>query len=122
MVQRRLRVINQEHSLINLLAIIREKQSFSSEKKLLKGTHVSITKILIVKRKGILKEATENTNFITYGPHMIKYYTKMETTIKLKIFMIDIEFNVVVNVTIKWKGKIVLHLVLLSFFQIIWVG
>ena len=53
---------------------------------------------------------------------MVKYCTKMETTIKLNFAMINLIFNVVVNITKKWKEKIGLRLVLLSFFQFIWVG
>ena len=53
---------------------------------------------------------------------MVKYCAKMETTIKLNFTIIDLIFNVVVNVTRKWKEKIGLHLVLLSVFQFIWVG
>ena len=51
---------------------------------------------------------------------MVKYCTKMETTIKLDLTMINLVFNVVVNVTRKWKDKNVLHLLLLSFFSIYW--
>ena len=36
--------------------------------------------------------------------------------------MINLIFNMVVNITRKWKEKIVLRLLLLSFFQFIWVG
>ena len=46
---------------------------------------------------------------------MVKYCTKMEMTIKLNFTMINLISNVVVNVTSKWKEKIVLHLVLLGF-------
>ena len=53
---------------------------------------------------------------------MVKYCTRMETTVKLNFTIIDLIFNVVVNVTRKWKEKIGLHLVLLSVFQFIWVG
>ena len=52
---------------------------------------------------------------------MVKYCTKMEMIIKLNFTMIDLIFNVVVNVSRKWKEKIGLHLILLSFFQFIWV-
>ena len=70
----------------------------------------------------ILKEARENTNFVACGLQMVKYYTKMKTIIKLKFAMVNMVFTVVANVTRKWKQKIVLHLILLSFFQFIWVG
>ena len=65
-----------------------------SNKKLLKGTQVNITESLTAKRMGILKEATKNTNFATCGLLMVKYCTKMETTIKLNFTMI--------NLTLAW--------------------
>ena len=47
-----------------------------------------------------------------------QYCTKMETKIKLNFIMINLIFNVAVNVTRKWKKKIVIHLILLIFFSI----
>ena len=42
----------------------------------------------------------------------------METAIKLNFTMINLIFNVVANVTCKWKENIVLHLLLSRFFSI----
>ena len=53
---------------------------------------------------------------------MVKYCTKMETTIKPNFTFISLIFNVVANVNRKWKKKTVLYLLSLSFFQYIWVG
>ena len=54
--------MNQEQSSLNLLAIIREKEFFLN-KKLLKGTRVSITESLTAKAIRILKEASEKHQF-----------------------------------------------------------
>ena len=45
---------------------------------------------------------------------MVKYCKKMETAIKLNFIMINLIFNLVEKVT----RKIMLHLLLLSFFSI----
>ena len=42
---------------------------------------------------------------MTSGLQKVKYCTKMETTIKLNFTMINLIFNVVANVTRKWKEK-----------------
>ena len=66
------------------------RKNIFSNKKLLKGTQVSITESLTAKRMGILKEARESTNFATCGLQMVKYCTKMETTTKLNFTMIKL--------------------------------
>ena len=60
----------------------------------------------------------KNSNSARCEPQMIKYCKKIQTTIKLNFTMINLVFNVVVNVTRKWKENIVLHFLLLSFFSI----
>ena len=62
MVTRRLQVRNQKQSLLNLSATIPEKKNFLN-KKLLKGTQVSIRESLTAKRVGILKKARKKHQF-----------------------------------------------------------
>ena len=49
---------------------------------------------------------------------MVKYCTKMEMTIKLNFTIFNFIFNVIVNVSRKWKEKNLLRLLLLIFFSI----
>ena len=60
------------------------------KKQLLKGTQVSITQSLTAKGMGILKEAMEKHQFCG---QMVKYCTKMETTIKLNFTMINLRLR-----------------------------
>ena len=69
-----------------------------------------MTESLTAKRIEILKKQGKNPNSATCGPQMVKYCTKMETTIKFT--MINLILNMVVNVTSKWKEIFVLHLLL----------
>ena len=53
---------------------------------------------------------------------MVKYCAKMEMTTKLNFTIFNFIYNVILNVTRKWKEKYLLRLLLLIFFQFIWVG
>ena len=98
---------NKPRAVIIKFVCCNTRQRIFLNKKLFKGTQVSITESLTAKRMGILKEARENTNFATCGPQIIKYCAKMEMKIKLNFTMINLIFNVFVNVSRKWKKKIV---------------
>ena len=99
-------MINQEQLSLNLLAIIREKEFFLN-KQLLKGTQGSITESLIAKKMRILKKAREKHQFWNVWTTDGKILYKDRNDNKFNFTMVNLIFNVVVNV---------------SFFQFIWVG
>ena len=71
---------------------------------------------------GILRTQGKNTNYGTRGSQMAKYCTKMETTIKLNFSMINLIFNMIVNINRKSKKKIRLYLALLTFVNLFGLG
>ena len=68
------------------------RKKFFSNKKLLKGTQVSITETLTAKRMGILREAREK-HHATCGPQMVEYCIKMGTAIKLNFTMANLRLT-----------------------------
>ena len=68
-----------------MLALIREKEFFLN-KKLLKGTQVSITESLTAKRMGILKETKEEHQFRNVRTADGKIFNKDGNENKVKLY------------------------------------